>query len=169
MNKLSKRSLIAAIGLTMAAATVTLSSPSYAVVDNATSAVNTDEQFLAMQGYDPVAYFKSGGPQKGMKKFSVQHTGGNYYFASAENMKAFIANPEKYLPQYGGFCAMGTALGKKLDGDPNVWKIVDGKLYLNVNKDVSVAWNRNLNENIQTADDYWPELKHQTPASLNAN
>lgn len=167
MSKLTRRSALAAIGLTLAATTVTLSTPTYAVVDNATSAVNTDEQFLAMHGYDPVAYFTSGGPQKGMKKFAVQHTGGTYHFASAENMKAFMENPERYLPQYGGFCAMGMALGKKLDGDPNVWKVVDGKLYLNVNKDVSVAWQRNLEGNINTADENWPELKHKTPASLN--
>jgi len=167
MSKLTRRSALTAIGLTLAASAITLSAPSYAVVDNATSAVNTDEQFLALHGYDPVAYFTSGAPEKGMKKFAVQHTGGTYYFSSAENMKTFIADPDSYLPQFGGFCAMGVALGKKLDGDPNVWKIVDGKLYLNVNKDVSVAWQRNLEGNIDQANDLWPELKHLTPASLN--
>ncbi|WP_025897089.1 YHS domain-containing (seleno)protein [Sneathiella glossodoripedis] len=167
MKKLTRRSALTAIGLTLAAVTVTLATPSYAVVETATSAVNTDEQFLALQGYDPVAYFKSGAPQKGKKKYAVHHTGGIYYFATADNLKTFVSDPERFLPQYGGFCAMGMALGKKLDGDPNVWKIVDGKLYLNVNKDVSVAWQRNIEANIETADDNWPELKNRTPASLN--
>ncbi|WP_417451588.1 YHS domain-containing (seleno)protein [Kordiimonas sp.] len=167
MKQLTKRSVVAAVGLALAATTLTISTPSYAVVETATSEVNTDVQGLAMQGYDPVAYFTSGGPMKGDKKYAVRHTGGTYYFASAKNKAAFMANPDHYLPQYGGFCAMGVALGKKLDGDPTVWKIVNDKLYLNVNEDVSVAWNRDIPGNLYKANEYWPEIKYSTPASLN--
>ncbi|WCL54355.1 YHS domain-containing (seleno)protein [Gimibacter soli] len=164
---MTSRSAVAAIGLALATATFAMGTPSFAVVETSTSEVNADAHGLAMQGYDPVAYFTAGGPQKGDKKFALQHTGGTYYFASAENRDTFMADPDRYLPQYGGFCAMGVALGKKLDGDPNVWKIVDDKLYLNVNKDVSVAWQRDIPGNLEKADEYWPGLKYRTPASLN--
>ncbi len=167
MNKLTTRSVIAAAGLALAATTMTISAPSYAVVETSTSEVNTDIQGLAMQGFDPVAYFTSGGPQKGKLKYAVRHTGGTYYFANAKNRDTFMANPDRYLPQYGGFCAMGIALGKKLEGDPNVWKIVDDKLYLNVNEDVATAWNRDIPGNLSKANDYWPEIKYATPQSLN--
>ncbi|MDX2211286.1 MAG: YHS domain-containing (seleno)protein [Sphingopyxis sp.] len=74
--------------------------------------------------------------------------------------------PGRLCAQYGGFCAMGVALEKKLDGDPNVWKIVDGKLYLNVNQDVSVAWNRDIPGNLEKANENWPGIKNRTPESL---
>jgi len=167
MKKLTTRSVVAAAGLALAATTMTISAPSYAVVETSTSEVNADVHGLAMQGYDPVAYFTSGGPQKGKKKYAVRHTGGTYYFANASNKEAFMADPDRYLPQYGGFCAMGIALGKKLDGDPTVWKVVNDKLYLNVNKDVAVAWNRDIPGNLYKASENWPEIKYSTPQSLN--
>ena len=122
---------------------------------------------VAIGGTDPVAYFTEGKPVAGSNDYTFEYDDVTWKFASADNRDTFAADPAKYAPQYGGFCAMGMALGKKLDGDPNVWKIVDNKLYLNVNKDVSVAWQRNLEGNINTADENWPELKHRTPASLN--
>jgi len=167
MKKLTARSVVAAAGLALAASTLTISTPIFAVDETSTSEVNADMHGLAMHGYDPVAYFTAGGPKKGQKKYAVKHTGGTYYFASSSNMKAFMADPDRYLPQYGGFCAMGIALGKKLDGDPNVWKIVDDKLYLNVNQDVSVAWQRDIPGNLYKANQNWPEVKYRTPASLN--
>lgn len=167
MAKITTRSTVAALGLALAATTLTISTPTYAVVETSTSEVNANEHGLAMHGYDPVAYFTSNGPKKGQKKYSVKHTGGTYYFSSSENMKAFKENPDQYLPQYGGFCAMGIALGKKLDGDPHVWKVIGNKLYLNVNKDVSVAWQRDILGNLNKADENWPEIKYQTPVSLN--
>lgn len=167
MKKLTKRSAIAAMGLALAATTLSISTPTYAVVETSTSAVNTNEHGLALHGYDPVAYFTENGPKKGKKKYAVRHTGGTYYFSSEKNKNAFMENPDRYLPEYGGFCAMGVALGKKLDGDPNVWKIIGNKLYLNVNKDVAVAWQRDIPGNLTNADENWPDLKHRTPASIN--
>ncbi|NVJ70168.1 MAG: YHS domain-containing protein [Alphaproteobacteria bacterium] len=167
MKKLNTRTVATAVGLALAAMNLTITAPSFAVEPMSTSEVNADEHGLAMHGFDPVAYFKSGGPKKGKKQFAVKHTGGTYYFANAKNMKAFMDDPDRYLPQYGGFCAMGIALGKKLDGDPNVWKIVDDKLYLNVNKDVAKAWQRDIPGNLEKAEENWPDVKYRTPASLN--
>jgi len=162
----TSRTLLAALGLVVAATAIS-STPAFAVVDDSPAAVNTDQQGIALHGYDPVAYFTAGAPAKGSTKFTANFDGARYFFASAENQRKFQANPAAYAPQYGGFCAMGVALHKKLDGDPNVWKIVDGKLYLNVNADVSVAWQRDIPGNLAKANDEWPAIKNATPASLN--
>jgi YHS domain-containing protein len=166
MTTRNARALLAALGLLVASTSIS-SVPAFAVVPNSTSAVNTDEQGIALHGYDPVAYFTAGAPTKGNASFTAKYEGASYFFSSAENLKKFKANPAAFAPQFGGFCAMGVALEKKLDGDPAVWKIVDGKLYLNVNADVSVAWQRDIPGNLEKANDYWPEIKGKTPASLN--
>ena len=166
MTTRTTRALLAALGLLVASAAIP-SAPAFAVVPESTSAVNTDDLGIALHGYDPVAYFTVGAPTKGSASFTAKYEGASYHFASAENMRKFKANPSAFAPQYGGFCAMGVALEKKLDGDPAAWKIVDGKLYLNVNADVSVAWQRDIPGNLEKANDYWPEIKGKTPASLN--
>ena len=125
----TSRTLLAAFGLAVAAAAIP-AVPAFAVVDDSPAAVNTDQQGVALHGYDPVAYFTGGAPAKGNSQFTATYEGARYYFASAENESKFNANPAAFAPQYGGFCAMGVALEKKLDGDPMVWKIVDGKLYI---------------------------------------
>ena len=137
-SSLNRRTLLSLAGAASAASL--LGSPALAYDENSTSAVNVDRSGLALKGHDPVAYFTAGQPTKGQIQFSVSHRGATYWFATAANRDAFKANPDKFAPQYGGFCAMGVALDKKLDGDPNAWKIVDNKLYLNVNKDVQKKW-----------------------------
>jgi len=159
-------SIAASVGLAIAAASIA-GTPAMAVVPTSTAAVNTDEQGIALHGYDPVAYFTVGAPTQGNPQFKASYNGATYLFASAENQRKFAANPAAYAPQYGGFCAMGVALEKKLDGDPNVWKIVDNKLYLNVNQDVAVAWNRDIPGNLERANENWPTIKNQTPEALN--
>jgi YHS domain-containing protein len=129
--------------------------------------VNLDKSGLAVHGYDPVAYFTEGKPAVGRAEFSADHDGATYRFATAVNRDTFLADPGKYAPQYGGFCAYGTALGKKFDGDPQVWKIVDGKLYLNLNKDVSKTWHKDIPGYIHKADSNWPHIKDKTAAQLN--
>ena len=166
MNTRTILTALAAIGLTLATAGA-VTSPVYAVVPNSTAAVNTDTAGIALHGYDAVAYFKDGKPKQGSPRFTTSYEGARYQFANAENLKAFQANPAAFAPAYGGFCAMGVALEKKLDGDPKVWKIVDGKLYLNVNQDVSVAWNRDIPGNLAKATENWPAIKDKTPKSLN--
>ncbi|MBA4044438.1 MAG: hypothetical protein C0472_06250 [Erythrobacter sp.] len=162
----TSRTLLAALGLVVAATAIP-AVPAFAVVDDSTAAVNTDQKGIALHGFDPVAYFTGGAPAKGSAQFTATYEGARYYFASAENAAKFKASPEAFAPQFGGFCAMGVALEKKLDGDPMVWKIVDGKLYLNVNADVAVAWQRDIPGNLEKANDLWPEIKDKTPASLN--
>ena len=137
-----------------------------AVVPDSASAVNTDDKGLALQGYDAVSYFTDGEPQKGSPKFTIKHDGVTYYFASTEHLHKFKANPAAYLPQFGGFCAMGTAHGHKLEGDPNVWRIVDKRLYLNNNPDVGKRWSQDIPGNISHADDNWPQIKDKTPKEL---
>jgi YHS domain-containing protein len=154
---------LAALALTANSFTFT---PALAVVPDSASAIDTDDKGLALQGYDPVAYFTGGEPQKGSRKFKIKHDGVTYYFASAEHLQKFKADPKAYLPQFGGFCAMGTANGHKFEGDPNVWRIVDTKLYLNFNTDVGKRWSQDIPGNISRADDNWPRIKDKTPKEL---
>ena len=121
---------------------------------------------LAAHGYDVAAYFTNGSPALGSDKFAVAHKGGTYRFANQANLDAFKASPDKYLPAYGGFCAYGTALGKKLDGDPRVWKIVDGKLYLNLNADIAAVWGKDIPSNIAKADGNWRRVRGIAVAKL---
>ena len=115
----------------------------------------------AIDGYDPVAFFLEGKPVKGETRFSHEWHGATWHFASQENLDAFKADEEKYSPQYGGYCAYGTAQGHKAPTQPDAWALVDGKLYFNYNKDVQVKWIGNQKEFIETADKKWPDVKLQ--------
>jgi YHS domain-containing protein len=117
--------------------------------------VNTTEG-LALKGYDPVAYFTEGQPTKGTDQYSFQWKGVTYRFASAENLQRFKADPEKYLPQYGGYCAYAMSLDRIADIDPFRWAIVDGKLYLNNGFIAQDLWSLNKSGNIASADHNWP-------------
>jgi YHS domain-containing protein len=128
--------------------------------------VNVDAKGLAVHGYDPVAYFTVGKPQPGSANFTATYQGALYRFASQANADAFRAAPAKYAPQYGGYCAMGVALAKKLDGDPTLWRIVDNKLYLNVNADVQKKWSQDIPGNVKKAEETWPRIKDRPAASL---
>lgn len=85
------------------------------------------------------------------------------YFASQERQQAFAADLGRYLPQYGGFCGMGAARGLKLEGDPNVWRVVGSKLYLNVNAAVGRRWAQDIPGNIDMANGNWPKIKDKPP------
>lgn len=93
-------------------------------------AQTTTELAPALQGMDVVSYFKDGGPKAGHLAYRHDFDGARYVFANEQNKAAFIADPDRYLPQFSGLCTTGISLGKELKGDPNTWKIVDGKLYL---------------------------------------
>lgn len=121
---------------------------------------------LAVHGFDPVAYFADGKPAQGSAEFSVVHGDATYRFASARNMKAFRANPDKYVPAFGGYCAYGVAVGAKFDGDPRYWKIVDGKLYLNLNREIQDTWLKNVPGYLDQANGIWKKIRHTDPASL---
>jgi hypothetical protein len=128
--------------------------------------VNATITGLALRGVDPVSYFVNGAPQDGDISITEVHNGATYRFASEENRKLFKQNPEKYLPQYGGFCAFGAAMGVKVDGDPDLWKIVDNKLYLNLAPSIQKRWNKDIPGFITKADENWVGLESVDPSSL---
>jgi len=106
----------------------------------------------AISGYDTVAYFTDGKAVKGSSDFTTNYQGAKWQFSNAANLETFKANPTQYAPQYGGYCAWAVAQGSLASGDPEVWNIVDGKLYLNYNKDVESKWLPNKHEFIEQAD-----------------
>jgi hypothetical protein len=114
---------------------------------------------LAAHGYDVVAFFTEGKPRVGSDAYAVTSGGGTYRFSSQAHVDAFKADPGKYKPAYGGFCAYGVALGKKFDGDPRHWKVVDGRLYLNLNGDIQVEWSKDVAGNIKKADGNWVRIR----------
>jgi YHS domain-containing protein len=95
-----------------------------------TAAPGTAEPAVALQGMDVVSYFKDGGPVKGQAAFREDFDGARYLFSSAQNKAAFVADPDRYLPQYAGLCTTGLSKGFRAPADPNAWRIVGGKLYL---------------------------------------
>jgi YHS domain-containing protein len=113
----------------------------------------------AIRGYDPVAYFTESKPVKGNEKLVYKWNNANWYFSSQENLDLFKANPEKYAPQYGGYCAYGLSNGYKAPTDADAWTIDNGKLYLNYNKEVRDMWNKERKERIEKADKNWPQVK----------
>lgn len=145
--------LVAVIGLASAA--------------QAAAELNVTRTGLALRGYDPVAYFTVGKPTPGLYDITAEYKGATYRFASEESRAEFLRDPERYLPQYGGYCAFGTAMGKKVDGDPQVWRIVDGKLYLNLARRVAEIWQKDIPGNIKQANANWERIKDKTPAELN--
>ena len=113
---------------------------------------------VAIKGYDPVAYFTDSKPVKGEKKYTHKWKEANWRFASINNRDLFAADPEKYAPQYGGYCAYAVSQNSTANIDPTQWTIVDGKLYLNYNKKINQKWAAKRAEFITLADSLWPGL-----------
>ncbi|WP_291730115.1 YHS domain-containing (seleno)protein [Leisingera sp. F5] len=157
MNKV--KALISGVALSVAMATSALA---------AGVEINASSTGLAMQGYDPVAYFTDGAPSKGSYKITSIYNDATYRFASEEHKTAFEKNPEAYLPAYGGYCAFGTAMGFKFDGDPNHWKIVDNTLYLNLSQDIQERWEGDIPGFVQNANANWTDIAEKDPAELQA-
>jgi hypothetical protein len=128
-------------------------------VKGSTSPLNVDEHGVALGGYDPVAYFDSGKPTRGLDRLSASYGGARYLFATAAHRKAFLADPRKYVPEFGGFCATGTAFGEKVDVDPETGKVVDGKLYLNNGPRALQIFNQDTSGVIGKAQANWPVVK----------
>ncbi len=112
----------------------------------------------AVGGYDAVSYFTEGKPVKGSDDYAFEYNGATWLFASAGNRDAFAANPARYAPQYGGYCAWAVSQGYTAKGDPGQWKIVNDKLYLNYNADVKARWEQNIPGNIRSGDANWPKV-----------
>ena len=112
---------------------------------------------LAIKGYDAVAYFKAGKAMKGSGSFTFPWHTMTWYFSSKENRDLFAASPEKYAPQYDGYCAWAMTEARLAVTDPEVWKIVDGKLYLNCSQAAYEKWSRDIPGHIKKADAIWKE------------
>ena len=117
-------------------------------------------------GYDLVTYHTEGKPVRGDGNNLVVIDDVTYLFVNEANKNAFEANPEKYLPAFGGYCAFGVSVNKKFVGDPEVWKIVDGTLYLNLDKNIQKEWKKDIPGNIVKANQNWPNIKDKAPADL---
>ncbi len=113
---------------------------------------------VAVEGYDAVAYFTEGKPVKGDKDFATEYNGAEFRFASQANLDAFKADPVNYAPQFGGYCAWAVSQGYTAKGDAEVWRIVDGKLYLNYNRKVQSDWEKDIPGFIQSANSNWPNV-----------
>lgn len=131
----------------------------YPVIAGDTNQVNTGTNNTAIKGYDTVAYFTEGQPTKGRSEFVFSWNGAQWFFAKAQHRDLFSASPERYAPQFGGYCSMALARGKIKDIDPEAWTIVDGKLYLNFSKPVLKKFRENPRENIKQADANWRRLR----------
>lgn len=129
------------------------------VKSSAVEPVNVTKDGVAIKGYDPVAYFLEGRPVPGSQEFEYTWMGAKWRFASAEHRDLFQADPDKYAPMYGGYCAYAVSQGKTADIDPAAWSIIDGKLYLNLNKEVQELWSRDPRGYIEKADKNWPGIR----------
>jgi YHS domain-containing protein len=127
-----------------------------------------DETGFALSGYDVVAYYglkqsKVGQTQTrgvpGKSSITAEHNGATWAFSTKANRDLFLKNPEAYVPQYDGHCAYGVAQGGKVPGNPNLWRIVDGKLYLNITKNVVGFWEKNISGNLKKSTKNWVKLE----------
>lgn len=113
----------------------------------------------AVSGYDTVAYFTEGKAVKGSAKFKFKYKGVEWYFSSGKHLDLFKKNPEKYRPQYGGYCAWAVAAkAQRAPGDPNYWKIVDDKLYLNYDADIQNKWQKDIPGFIKSGERNWIKM-----------
>lgn len=120
----------------------------YVVADGADSR-------LMLKGYDPVAYFTDGRPVPGKPEIKAEHRGVTYRFASEDHRRLFTANAEKYVPQYGGFCANGMVYAIPLGGEPGIFKIIDGRLYVFGGARSRLYFEMDQERNLKLADQYW--------------
>jgi len=134
---------------------VLLAAPAFAA---AVDPVNKSRDNVALKGHDPVAYFTESKPVKGVPEFTHTWNGATWRFASVANRDSFAKDPAKYAPQFGGYCAWAVSKNYTADVDPEAWKIVDGKLYLNYSKSVQRMWEKELYDRIQSAEKNWPGL-----------
>ena len=148
---------------------ITLGFVTFAVLMAACSAapgvakINVDSNGLAVKGYDAVEFFTGNAAVQGNLTFEYAWNGAKWVFSTAENLVRFKANPEAYAPQFGGYCSYAVSQGYTADGDPNQWKIVDGKLYLNYNQRVKDAWEKEQEKYIEDGKANWAEFQKKKP------
>ncbi len=135
-------------------------------VANSATAADYAHSTPAVQGYDVVSYQTGKRPVRGNGNYTANFDGATYQFSSKANLNSFEANPAKYAPAYNGYCAFGASVGKKFIGDPEVWRVVDGKLYLNLDAGIQDQWLKDVPGRIKSADAQWSKIKDKDPASL---
>lgn len=149
-----------------------------AIVVGSVAASHAGEQFVdrtgfAVSGYDVVSYFdlpqyeigqSQPSPLPGVSSITAEYNGAVFAFATEANRDRFLANPASYAPQYDGHCAYGVAQGGKVPGNPNLWRILDGKLYLNITQNVVSFWEADIPGNLKSSEGNWVALESQ-PAS----
>lgn len=140
--------------------------PALAYDVTSTAAINVDANGVILRGVDATSYAAGGAPVAGSAAFAAEVGGATYLFASAAARDSFVAAPATFEPAFGGFCAVGAALGKKLDGDPAIFRILNGKLYLFVSQDAAALWDKDPAGTLAKANANWPSISDKTPASL---
>jgi len=120
--------------------------------------LNLDGSGVAIQGYDPVAFFTDGRPVKGNPQFQSEYRDAKYYFVSAEHKATFDKEPAKYEPQFGGYCAYGVSRGRKVPIKIEAWQIVNGRLLMQYDLDIKDKFNQDQLGNLRKADQNWPGL-----------
>ena len=125
--------------------------------------VNTTAENVAVKGFDTVAYFTEQTAVQGNPRFEFVWNGAKWLFANRENLEKFKANPEAFAPQFGGYCSFAVSKGYTADSDPQAWKIVDGKLYLNYNPKVKELWEAEQEMRIQEGKKNWQEFQKKKP------
>ena len=150
MREITRRSLLA-VGVA-----VPIAATAFGVAD---AEMPPAGRRVALSGYDPVSYFNPGRPEKGDGKFWFAFDDAIYHFKTAEHRAMFAANPERYAPQYDGFCAAGLSKGYKEEPDPEAWAIVNGKLYVVAHKERIAQFKKDPRIFIDKADVNWPRLR----------
>ena len=130
---------------------------------HAANVINKDKSGLALKGFDVVAYFKEGKAVEGKKDFEHTWMDATWRFSTAENRDLFAKDPEKYAPQFGGYCAFGVTSGYLAPIDPTAWKVVDDKLYLNYDSEIQKRWAKDIPGNIKKGHEKWPAASKTKP------
>lgn len=125
--------------------------------------VNTNDEGLAVRGYDAVSFFADQAAVHGDPVFEYSWNGAKWLFANADNLDKFKADPAAFAPQFGGYCSYAVSHGYTADGDPQTWKIVDGKLYLNYNQEAKQAWEKNQENFIKEGEKNWKDFQTKKP------
>jgi YHS domain-containing protein len=133
----------------------------FAVLAPTAEVVNIDKSGLALQGYDPVGYFTDGKPVKGSVEFTATYKGATYQFASAEHRDTFNKAPEKYAPQFGGFCGYAASINKLAPIEVEYFQVLNDRLILQHNKKAWDLWHKDVEGNLKKADANWPTLSQQ--------
>jgi len=153
--------LVVMVGLMLAGLVAVFAATPISAADEPQKLVNTGPGNVAIQGYDPVAYFTEGEPVKGRPEHSFFWNDAEWHFANPAHRDMFAANPERYAPQFGGFCSMALSNGAIVAADPDMWTIVDGKLYLKVTEQGRDRFRQDAETYIEKAEKHWDELQDQ--------